>query len=135
VTSTTRYWIQKADFSAEEFASATASEAIDIIHHHDWNRELALRFEREAAGKEFCDPGIGFIASDGRILHICPVNDRSAYFHYHFPVSTKILGLIPRTRQVTSSNMSIQQERLSEVVEKFFQGDHDWLLSHSSISR
>ena len=69
------YWIQQADYSATDHDPVDLTRAIHTVQSHDWQAELQLGQEREAAGWESCPPGIGFVG-DGRILHICSTAQR-----------------------------------------------------------
>lgn len=66
------YWIQRADFSSTDFPAVDAESAIRILHAHDWQTELEFERVRNESGLESCSPGIGLVACDGRVLHICP---------------------------------------------------------------
>jgi hypothetical protein len=131
MTNTIKYWIQKADLSAQDFQPITSFEAVKIFQNYDWNSELSNRRQLEEDGKDFCDPGIGFVSSDQRILHVCPLDSHNAYFHYHFMKQSKFLGLIPNNHQVTYSNMRVEINLIREAIENFYVNNHNWLLEHS----
>ena len=128
-----RYWIQKADLTVREFPPADALDAVAAFQQHDWQAELAMRAELEESGGELCDPGLGFVDSGPRILHICPLDGTDVYFHYHFQQSRKVLWLFPVTVQMTSSNMRMNSQRMPEVIQNFFSENHEWLLEHSNV--
>ena len=91
-------WIQSSDFSSKEF-DLDAAEATHAFTAHDWSRENAQCAQLESEGKEFCEPGLGLVRSDGQILHICP-DDDSAMVHWHKPV--RVLGFLWRSPRVES---------------------------------
>lgn len=78
-----RYWIQQADYTSTEYDPVDVGTAIRILRSHDWPAALEFEREREAAGLETCPPGIGFVADQNRILHICPGRGGTALVHYH----------------------------------------------------
>ena len=71
------YWIQNSDFSSPEGLSEnepvqSAKQIIEIILAYDWARENAFEEERMAGDGDSCPAGIGIMADDGHILHMCP---------------------------------------------------------------
>ncbi len=127
------YWIQHADFSTDEFPPTNIASAIKAFGEHCWESELEMRMRREDVGEDFCDPGIGFVPGDGRILHICPMAKGRGYIHYHFPEDKRLLGLIPLHSQAVRSNMDIQVRDAHDFIRRFYDGDHDWLLLHTTV--
>ena len=128
------YWIQRADFTSEDYSTVDYKKAERVLKGHDWNAEIKKQEELEQSGKEHCDPGIGFVPDDGRILHICPDGKGKAYFHYHYYETRKILAIIPLRSQQTASKMDINEFELGEVIRRFFLNDHDWLISKAKDS-
>ena len=121
------YWIQHADFSTDEFEPATLDEAIQAFEAHDWTAENELRATREAAGEEWCPPGIGYDQA-GRILHICPEPGESALVHYHFSTDRSLFGLLRRRVQDSRTSEGVSVEKVPELIRRFYNGEHDWLL-------
>lgn len=125
------YWIQRADFSAQDLRAVDVSRAVRAFEEVDWERELAARRSREAAGEEPCDPGMGFVPGDGRILHICPLEAGRAYAHYHYMEKSKVLGLFtistPKNRMVPG----FERAAVPEYITRFFDDDHEWLLART----
>ena len=101
------YWIQRADFSTQDFTAESELEVLKVLSAHDWEGELGFRRQLESEGKECCDPGIGILPGDGRILHICPVDIDPVYLHYHYTEKTKRLGIFPSHRDFVRSNMQV----------------------------
>jgi hypothetical protein len=128
------YWIQRADFTTVEHEAVDEHQAHEILCDFDWASERALRDGLKNENQERCDPGIGFVAADGRILHISSDGRGRAYFHYHFRQWSRLLGLIPFKRRTTRSNMKLAEEDLDEVVMMFFHSDHEWLMGKTSLS-
>ena len=125
------YWIQHADFSSDDFDPVDYRQATVVIQAYDWTTELRNQADREAAGEEACDSGVGFVAPEGRILHICPGPGGQCYFHYHFTESRKILGLIPASSQSIRSAFDVPVSDIPDVIYRFFNSDHDWLVSNT----
>ena len=126
--STIPYWIQRADFSVQDYTAESEQEALQVLLSHDWNVELDFHRQLKSEGEEVCDPGIGFLADPQRILHICPVDLFYAYFHYHYTVKTRVLGIFLCHRDLIGSNMKVRRSELTEILQRFLSGDHHWLL-------
>lgn len=82
-----KFWIQRADFSSEEFDPVELKIAQAIVTGYNWASELALFHklfeESENHWDECCSPGIGFLTDDEKhLLHICPMDDESALCFY-----------------------------------------------------
>jgi len=86
------YWIQHADFSADEFPPTNIASAIKAFWEYCWISELETRMRREDAGADLCDPGIGFVPGEGRILHIFPIAEGRGFIRYHFPEDKRLLA-------------------------------------------
>jgi hypothetical protein len=126
------YWIQRADFSSADGEAVDVKQAIEVASAHDWSDELRLLDTLEAAGRESCPPGIGFVASSGRILHICPGRDGTALVHYHFSEEHKTLGIIPASRSVVRSERAVSFWQMPEFIRRFYADDHTWLCQRTS---
>ena len=126
------YWIQRADFFHVDFDPVDEESAIKAYRSHDWMTELIARQRRESSGEEACDPGIGFVAGDGRILHICPGLDGNSYFHYRFNATHKVLWFFEVPTQKTRSAFEVADTEFPDVIQRFFRDDHEWLLSNTS---
>ena len=122
------YWIQKADFTAEDFDAVDFKQAQDVFNKYDWHKEIKIKSDLDKSGSEYCDPGIGFVPGDGRILHICPDGKGKAGVHYHFLEKKKILGLIPHTSNQIVSNIDIKESEIEEIIHYFYLNDHEWLI-------
>lgn len=126
------YWIQKADLSHEDFEAVDYKQAQLAFKTFDWRKEIQIQNDLKKSGKENCDPGIGFVSGDGRILHICPDVNGRAYYCYNFVESRRFLGIIPYKSNQIVSRRNIIEFDLTEVIRRFFLGDHEWLLKNSS---
>jgi hypothetical protein len=128
------YWIQRADFSSADKEAVDVERAIELLSGHDWSEELRLFDVLQSEGRDVCPPGIGFIASPGRILHVCPARDGTAAVHYHFPEEQKMLRFIPTSRAVLRSERAVPLWQLPEFVRRFYAGDHLWLCERTSAT-
>lgn len=81
------YWIQRHDYSSEDFSDVTAEEAVMAYAAFDWRRELDA-FDPYDEDRD-CPPGIGFHNGfdgsnpEAQLLHICPMNARTVFLHFH----------------------------------------------------
>ncbi|MBI2348773.1 MAG: hypothetical protein HYV05_08995 [Deltaproteobacteria bacterium] len=123
-----RYWIQHPDFSADEYDEVEIADGLRAFETHAWRNELDLLSQLESAGQECCPPGIGFVASDGSILHVCPDKDGAGLVHFHFTKIRRILGLIPVARSVVESKEGVRRSDVLDIIRFFFEGQQEWLL-------
>jgi hypothetical protein len=122
------YWIQRANFATTEHGPVDATEAVRVFESHDWHRELNDYIELERAGAECCPPGIGFVAPNGEILHICPDAHQNAVVHYHLNAPSTILGIIPVQVPRVETREGIHRARVTEMIDYFFEGRRDAIL-------
>lgn len=125
---TVSYWIQEADFETAEFDPVDVSGALEAFESHDWSSSLSKARRLESEGVEHCPPGIGYVASDGRILHICPSESNDAVIHYHFSVASRFLGLIPRDRREIRTAEGFATFRVPDLLHQFFAADHQRII-------
>ena len=126
------YWIQRADFSSADNEAVDVKRAIELISVHDWAEELRLFDSLQSEGREVSPPGIGFVASPGHVLHICPARNGTALVHYHFAEEPKRLRLIPTSRSVVRSQSAVPLWQIPEFIRRFYAGDHRWLCERTS---
>jgi hypothetical protein len=73
------YWIQRADYSStSDSEPISLAGAQSLLRGHDWRAELDHQDALEAAEKDSCPPGIGFVVAAGPLLHIVPSRDGTA---------------------------------------------------------
>lgn len=125
-----KYWIQRADFSAQDLEAGSVSDLCSAFERHDWAAEEEFRLTLESDGKECCPPGFGVVPGDGRILHICPDAKGSAQYHYHYSDRRRLLGIIPLGREATIT-WDGQSADACEVIEFFVADRHEDLINHS----
>jgi hypothetical protein len=119
------YWIQHADLSAEERGVIDADAALGALEEVDWASELRHLDSLETEQRECCPPGIGFVADDGRILHICPSGSDTALCHYHFRNPGGFLSRLFGTRQATVTAKHVPLSAASGLISSFFAARHD----------
>ena len=115
------YWIQRADFSSTDFEPVDVTGALRAFTMHDGSAELDLLSELEAKARESCPPGIGFVASDGAILHVCPSSAGRALIHYHAETMSKVLGFIPIPRSTIDTKQGVERSDVLEMIRSFFE--------------
>lgn len=125
-----QFWIQRADFEAEDHTAASAEEVSEAFQRHDWAAELEYRASREQAAEEWCWAGLGVVGPDGRILHLCPREAGALGCYYRYPESRRILGIIRTQKQATVSWVD-SRNSASQLIQLFFDNRHDELLQHS----
>ena len=126
------YWIQKHDFSAEDFSDVTVQEAIEAYVRFDWQRELAAYDEN--AEDRSCPPGIGFHNGfDGNnpeamLLHICPKDAATVFFNFHRRSQKRILGLWRTTSDDVRYAESVAGALVPDLIRSFFALDQEPIL-------
>lgn len=119
-------WLQRRDFSCEEFELADARAAFCLLREFDWRSELKLRTE---TWRGRCDPGLGLIVGDGHVLHICPDEDGRSIVHFHHPVVRKILWFDFR-KQKLNTWYDVPMDKVELMIESLFRGDYNELVRH-----
>jgi len=108
----------------------TSDEALDVMERTNWNELYEEKKKLEQEGKEFCDPGFGYVFDEGEILHLIdPKNEPFSGF-YHYLERGKMLGLIPTTKNKTFEFTDLSSEELYDVVNNWSPFD-----SQSTINR
>jgi len=122
------HWIQRANFETTEHGPADAAEAVRVFERHDWRGELNDYAELERTGTECCPPGIGFVAPNGEILHICPDAHQSAQVHYHLNAPSTLLRIIPIKVPRVETREGVHRSTVAELIHYFFEGRRDAIL-------
>ena len=120
------YWIQRADFTSEEYEASGAPEIQRAFRSRAWSGELEFESRRNDSGEESCSPGLGIVAGDGRLLHLCPAAT-DMLVHYHYTERRKILGLLSTSRpRVVTVNKDLA--RADQLITTFVHSDHEALM-------
>ena len=128
------YWIQRADFEAQDFDPVTLDGAYGVLDNHDWKGELEFEAELIEQDEECCPPGVGFSREAESCLdlfHACPDEEGLWTVHYFFPDQSRRgliasgFGLLGRVRveQCRETANSLWPERVREALRCFFLGD------------
>jgi hypothetical protein len=120
-----QYWIQHADFQAEELGVILKDEAIRAFQKHDWGTENAKFKEIARNGKENCPPGMGFNADGVGILHICPDEKGKAMCFFHERKRIKILGFLPWTMNRNHELSDIPISSIPDLIASLYEGHVD----------
>ena len=124
------YWIQNSDFSSPEGLSEnepvqSAKQIIEIILAYDWARENAFEEERMAGDGDSCPAGIGIMADDGHILHMCPkATQGTATIYFHHKVPAKFLGFISISKTQITTYEKIPLAKLESAVRNFLANEY-----------
>ncbi len=118
-------WIQLHDLSSQDRDSVSEDEAKQTLLTFDWQSELRKRDEVQG---ESCDPGLGLVAQDGAILHICPQDSTSCYVYYHYSKPKKLLGFIPIQSNQTHYIESCSLTTAAELIGHHFLGNTEAIL-------
>lgn len=66
-------WMQRCDYSHDDFGAIPLGAGLDRFRALDWGEEVQRFLRGQAAGEDVCPPGFGFVApEDGAIFHILP---------------------------------------------------------------
>ena len=118
-------WIQRSDYSSIELGTIDLHSGLKQFREFDWSSELQRRAKLETGGEDCCDPGMGYVSEDDRILHICPIGEGRIYFHYHYTLPRKIFGLPIGWYDKLVSCLDLNIEEVPTLVQNFFVGDHE----------
>ena len=118
-------WIQLHDFSSSEKNDVNVEQAKEAFSTFDWKSEIdAVNQTKE----DTCDAGIGLVAPDHSILHICPIDLNSCYVFYSYKTSTKLLGFIPIKRMKDHWIESVTFSEALKLIESHFNGNQEAIL-------
>lgn len=118
-------WIQRHDFTSEEKSDATLELAMKALLEFNWLEELEKRLPLKGGA---CDPGLGLVAEDDSILHICPQSKDDCYVHYHYSVDKKILGFIPTKSPETYHIKKCSISTAQDLIRFHFEGKRGAIL-------
>jgi len=128
------YWIQNSDYSnptglGESEPVQSAKQITDIIRDYDWAKENAYEEKCMANNDDCCPAGIGLVADDGYILHICPqAKLGTAMVHFHHDVPAKVLGFIKSTKSQVTTYEKIPLTKLESAIKNFLATDYDAII-------
>ena len=120
-------WIQKENLESVEFEAPDSTVARRVLREVDWT----WTFEPQVPG-DASALGLGLMAGDGHILHICPDAEGQCLVHFHFPHQVKVLGLIPLTVQEVRTMTGISLADAETMVESMFKGEYRTLQTWDS---
>jgi len=115
------HWIQSADFSSTELGVADRTTVTRLLGEHPWQSELQKQSQLEATGDECCPPGLGVVAGEGRILHLCPEGDGTWMVHHHNRLPSRLLGFIPYTRSISETFSAVSTAHAEILIGQFFE--------------
>ena len=128
------YWIQKHDYSSEDFSDVTADQAIMAYAAFDWRRELAS-YDEEAEDRD-CPPGIGFHNGYGHgnpeamLLHICPKDARTVFINFHRRSRKHSRWFGKGSVEDVRYAESVGGALVPDLIRSFFALDQDSILRH-----
>ena len=124
------YWIQNSDFSnptgiGESEPVESVRQLMNILTEYDWAKENAYEEKCLANNDSCCPAGIGIVAEDGHLLHICPkVKKGTVDVHFQHSVSIKILGFIKWNKSQWTTYEKIPFAKLESAVKSFLANDY-----------
>ena len=121
------YWIQKHDYSSLTRDQANLDQTIAAYNNFDWQAEIDNGSKEE--GKD-CPPGMGINNGiplnqiGGCLLHICPVNNSSVFFNFHYRIEDKFLLVFSSTKQVIHYVPEYSSADIEALIRLFFSGKY-----------
>ncbi len=117
------YWIQKHDFSSDEYNNVSLQDTLKAFRKFDWNKELSLRVEGE--NDKECPPGIGIFdgansTSYSLFLHICPIDLNYVFINFHYPTKKKLLGIFPYVNSKINYVEKYPFEKVPDLIKMLF---------------
>ena len=127
----TTYTIQGADLGIrEEGPLENARQAYRLFQEFDWQKELALQSELEAAGKFGCPPGLLINPQPFEFLHFCPNLEGTMAVYCTANIPHKYLGLFKGTKSTLLESEGVNQNRVLLIITNFLDGNTDWLIAN-----
>lgn len=129
-------WIQKNDFSTEDFTAKTVDEAIAQFYEFDWASELTpfQKDDFDWDDNSVCHAGLGihngYDRKDGSLLHITPTTNEIAMVHYHYPVKKSFLGLFKYDSQGEHIIDEMSMKDVGKVITWFYDEWHEEILDY-----
>ncbi|MDJ0609742.1 MAG: hypothetical protein QNJ67_12265 [Kiloniellales bacterium] len=126
------YWIQRHDYSAENFGDVTADEAIRAYADYDWGSELAA-YDEDSDDRD-CPPGIGFHNGydgsnpEGMLLHICPLDATTVFLNFQRKTARRLLGVFPVMVDDVHYAEAVQAVLVPDLIRSLFALDPEPIL-------
>ena len=91
-------------------------EEFHILETTDWNELLKQKEALEKSGREYCDPGFGFVFAEGEVIHVVdPIGPTYSGF-YHFSTQKKFLGISFTRSGKTATFKDVSLDTLKHIV-------------------
>ena len=119
-------WMQRADFSADEFDKLTMSEALAKLDSYDWSSEMARQDQMEQQGTENCPPGFGFVPDAFDILHVMPERDGRWTVSAHGMDSVKFLWIF--NRSIDKWVTGVTRSDITKLIQSHYATDREGML-------
>ena len=113
-------WLQRYDYSSEELGDLSRTEMVAAFNSLDWPSELSQGNEDDPNAN--CPPGFG-INQGANTLHLCPYDARNMFFHLHYEVDARFLGIIPIKRNKNHYVESHPLNNAHKVISHFVDND------------
>lgn len=124
-----KVWVQKHDFSSVDLDDGSMEASIEAMAAVDWADEGRLAEAAERDGRDCCPAGIGWVAEDGRILHLMPNGEGTMNISYIFPRRKKsFFGLVNSQGQGDLWLENIPCEGLQAILRDHYDGAHSAIL-------
>lgn len=126
------YWIQRHNYSSETISESSLAQTLKAYEDFDWESELN-KFQENVEGMD-CPPGIGInngesLDKEGSfLLHICPIDERMAYFNYHYQKLSNFFGLNLGTTAEIHYVAKYARSKIPNLIELFYAGKHKQVL-------
>lgn len=119
-------WVQHFDFSATELGTLSERALIKAFEEVDWQNELSKVDAK--SDHNSCPPGFG-INKGPNILHLCPQDKTTLFFHLHFETSKKFLFLIPFTQKRSHDVDTYPIRKAPWLISQFMAGSYEAILN------
>lgn len=130
-----RYWIQRHDYTSQDFPAVDLDGAVAAFRDYGWAAELAAGGPEDGRN---CPSGMGIHNGfgdldndDPRLLHICPFNETSVFFHLHYDrrETKRLFGLLTGRNQRDHYVETYPLEDVPHLIRLFYQGRLDDILA------
>ena len=114
------YWIQKSDYSSQEWKTSSINDVIKVFKEFDWESELNSFAEEDDSNN--CPPGLG-VMFNGALLHICPNDKDHVFFNFHYKALKKRLWLFPYLKNETHYVSNYGASMVEHLIKLHMAGD------------
>lgn len=122
------FWIQRANFSLEEYHDSEPTLIIEALITTDWDALISERLELQAQGEVCGHPGLGIVFDNGEIIHILEPLTQPYLGFFHYYVNRSFFGFFRGDSIYTASFRNLTKDNLQGILRNWEPGQHDSII-------